>query len=89
MLAKVTHGEMTSITAMPRCPIAALISAVSCFLLPENERATKLHPRLIAIAHRSIGGCSFMVPFFFLEPFSTVALYCPLVSPYTPLFSIM
>ncbi len=79
-MAKVTHGEMMSMTAIPRCPIAARLREVSCFLLPENERATKLHPRLMAIAHRSIGGCTFAVPFFFLDPFPTSGAWTPAVT---------
>ena len=61
--------------------MAALSRAVSCFFEPEKDRATKVHPRLMARAHRSIGCCSLGRPFFFLEPTSAVAEYCPLVRP--------
>ena len=61
--------------------MAALIRDVNCFLDPENERATKVHPRLIARAHKSIGCVSFAFPFFFFEPISAVAEYCPFVRP--------
>ena len=40
--------------AAPLCAIAALISGTSCFLSPENERATKVAPSCSAIATRSM-----------------------------------
>ncbi len=78
---KVTHGEITSIIAIPRCDIPALTNAVNCFLDPEKERATKVQPRLIAIAQRSISFITFGVPFLFWDPSSAVAEYCPFVKP--------
>jgi hypothetical protein len=86
--AKVTHGLMTSITAVPRCPNAALSSGRSCFWSPENERATKPQPSSIARAHRSIGFMRFASPLLRVLPTSAVAENWPFVSPYTPLFSM-
>ena len=53
--ANVTHGLITSSTAVPRCANAALSSGRSCFGSPENERATKPQPSSIASAQQSIG----------------------------------
>ena len=63
--------------------------ASSCFLSPENERPTKVAPSSIASAQMSIGGRSLITPVFSFEPTSAVAENWPLVSPYTPLFSMM
>ena len=87
--ANVTHGLITSSTAVPRCANAALSSGRSCFWSPENERATKPQPSSIAIAQQSIGISSFDLPPFVVLPTSAVAENWPLVSPYTPLFSMM
>ena len=76
-------------SAKPLWDMAAFSRDVSCFLEPENDRATNVHPRLMAMAHKSMGWVSLAGPFFFLEPTSAVAEYWPLVRPYTPLFSTM
>ena len=81
LLLKVTHGEITSMRAKPLCDMAAFSREVNCFFEPENERATKVHPRLMARAHKSMGCVSLMGPFFFFEPTSAVAEYWPLVRP--------
>jgi hypothetical protein len=86
---KATQGEITSISAAPLCSMAASISGTSWVLSPENERATKLAPSCSAIATRSIDESLLMMPRFDFEPRSAVAENCPLVSPYTPLFSTM
>ena len=79
--AKVTHGLMTSITAVPRWAKAALSSGRSCFKSPENERATKPQPSSIATAQQSIGMSSFTLPPLVVLPTSAVAENCPLVRP--------
>jgi len=43
-LLKVTHGLITSMNAKPLYVSAAFSSGMSCFLSPENERATKPAP---------------------------------------------
>ncbi len=78
---KVTHGEITSIIAVPRWLRAALRMASSCFLSPENERATKVAPSSTASAQVSIGGRSLTTPFFSFEPTSAVGENWPLVRP--------
>ena len=55
--------------------------ASSCFLSPENERATKVAPSSIASAQMSIGGSSLTTPFFSFEPTSAVGENWPLVRP--------
>ena len=79
--AKVTHGLITSMTAVPRCAKDALRSGRSCFWSPENERATNPQPSWMAIAQQSIGISSFTLPVFMVLPTSAVAE--------KPLFSMM
>src|SRR5207248_1539843 len=85
----VTQGEITSSITVPLCEMAALIMLCNCLLSPENERPTNVAPNSIASAQISIGGRSLMTPVFSFEPMSEVAENCPLVSPYTPLSSMM
>ena len=61
--------------------IAAFISASSCRLSPEKERATKVAPSSIASAQRSMAGRSFTTPFFSVDPTSAMGDNCPLVRP--------
>ncbi len=60
----------------------------SCALSPEKLRATNDTPSVRARSTGSIGGCTFASPRLDLLPTSADAENCPLVSPYTPLFSI-
>jgi hypothetical protein len=53
----------------------------SCFLSPENDRATKDAPSSIASRQVSIGGRSLATPFFALDPRSAVGENCPFVRP--------
>ena len=76
-------------SAKPWCLRPAWISGTSCSLSPEKLRATKEAPRVMASSTGSIGGCRLVSPFFALVPTSAEAENCPLVSPYTPLFSMM
>ena len=73
--------------AAPLCSNAALMSGTSCALSPEKLRATNEAPSPIAMLTRSIGWFCASAPFLLFEPRSAVAENCPLVSPYTPLFS--
>jgi hypothetical protein len=77
-----------SITAKPGYFRPAWISGTSCALSPEKLRATKPAPRFMASSTGSIGGCWLTSPFLALVPMSAEAENCPLVRPYTPLFSI-
>ena len=61
----------------------------SCFMSPENERATKLPPSSIASEQQSMGARSLTVPSFSFAPRSAVAENWPFVRPYTPLSSMM
>jgi hypothetical protein len=72
---------MTSIMQVPRCEMAAFRIERSCFLSPENERATNEAPSSMASAHVSIGGRSFITPFFAFDPMSAVGENWPFVSP--------
>src|SRR5690606_14578408 len=81
------HGLMISSTAIPLCAIAALSSSLTCFGLPAKERATKVALETRASRQMSTGMYGFSPCFFSESPFSAVAENCPLVSPYTPLFS--
>src|SRR5262249_23058519 len=67
----------------------AWISGTSCCLSPEKLRATKVAPSVIARSTGSIGGWKLVSPFFAFVPTSAEAENCPLVKPYTPLFSMM
>ena len=73
---------------MPRWTSAAFSMAESCFLSPEKLRPTKVAPSWMASAQVSMAGRSFTAPVLSVEPESAVAENCPLVRPYTPLFSI-
>jgi hypothetical protein len=53
----------------------------SCFLSPENERATKVAPNVNASRTGSIGACSLASPFLLVDPMSADAENCPLVRP--------
>jgi hypothetical protein len=86
---KVTHGESTSMSAKPWCLRPAWISGTSCALSPEKLRATNEAPRVMASSTGSMGGWKLVSPFFALVPMSAEAENWPLVSPYTPLFSMM
>ena len=66
---------------VPRWLSDALRIDSSCFLSPENERATNEAPSSIARAHVSIGWSSLTTPFFSVEPTSAVGENCPLVRP--------
>src|SRR5437660_12707673 len=79
---KVTHGEMMSRIAVPRCAIAALISGTTCFPSPLKDRATNEQPSASATAHGSMGWKVLTAPFFCTEPRSAVAENWPLLSPY-------
>ena len=78
---KVTHGDSTSSIAVPLCDSAALSSADSCFLSPENDRATNVAPSSIAMMQVSMGGRSLTTPFFSVEPTSAVGENWPFVRP--------
>ena len=69
--------------------MAAFSIESNCFLSPENDRPTNVAPNWMASAQVSMAGRSLMTPVLSLEPRSAVAENCPLVSPYTPLFSMM
>src|SRR5579863_1586824 len=69
--------------------MAACINGTSWVLSPEKLRATKVAPRVIASCTGSIGGCVLASPFLAVVPRSAEAENCPLVRPYTPLFSMM
>ena len=72
---------MTSSITVPRCASAALSSESSCFLSPENDRATNVAPSSMASAQVSIGGRSLTTPVFSFEPRSAVGENWPLVRP--------
>ena len=55
---------MTSSTAVPRCTVAALSIAESCFLSPEKLRPTKVAPSWMARRQVSIAGSWFTTPDF-------------------------
>ena len=61
---------------------------MSCVLSPEKLRATKVAPSVSASSTGSIGGWTFASPRLDFDPMSADAENWPLVSPYTPLFSI-
>src|SRR5215469_8357991 len=65
------------------------MSGTSCALSPEKLRATKVAPSVMARSTGSMGGWKLVSPFFARVPTSAEAENCPLVSPYTPLFSTM
>ena len=69
---------------VPRWARAALRSANSCFLSPENDRATKVAPSSMANAQVSIGGRSLTTPVFSVDPRSAVGENWPLVEPVAP-----
>ena len=66
---------------VPRWLSAALRIDSSCFLSPENDRATNEAPRSIASEQVSIGCSSFGVPPLVVEPMSAVGENCPFVRP--------
>ena len=74
-------------SAKPLCRSPALRIGTSCALSPEKLRATNVAPSVSASSTGSIGGWRFASPFLDFEPMSDDAENCPLVSPYTPLFS--
>src|SRR5580704_9478586 len=78
---KVTQGETTSSMTVPLCAMAAFNMACNCLLSPENERPTKVAPRVMAMAQVSIAGRSLSTPLFNFDPTSAVAENWPLVSP--------
>jgi hypothetical protein len=78
---KVTHGEITSTSARPRWARPALRIGTSCFLSPENDRATNVAPIDSAMSTGSMGACSFASPRFDVEPTSADAENCPFVRP--------
>jgi hypothetical protein len=61
--------------------MAALRIESSCFLSPENERATNDAPSWTASMQVSIGGRSLTTPVFCVDPRSAVGENWPLVSP--------
>ena len=54
---------------------------------PEKLRATKVAPSVRASSTLSMASIVFASPFLLVEPGSADAENCPLVRPYTPLFS--
>ena len=80
---------MTSTIAKPLCISPAFKSGTSWSLSPEKLLATNVAPNAIATWQGSIGTCLLASPFFAVEPTSADAENWPLVSPYTPLFSII
>ena len=66
---------------VPRWLSAAFRIDSSCFLSPENERATNDAPSSIASAQVSIGGSSLAMPFLAFEPRSAVGENWPFVRP--------
>jgi hypothetical protein len=78
---KVTQGERTSIMQVPRWLSAAFRIVRSCFLSPENDRATKEAPSAMASEQVSIGCRSFGAPDLAVEPRSAVGENCPFVRP--------
>jgi hypothetical protein len=77
----VTHGEMTSMKAKPRCAKPALIIGTSWVLSPEKLRATNVAPSVSAINAPSIGSIALASPFLAVDPLSADAENWPLVSP--------
>ena len=75
-------------SAKPRCAIAALKIGTSWSLSPEKLRATKVAPSDSPSKTGSIGGRWLASPRLLFEPTSADAENWPLVSPYTPLFSM-
>src|ERR1017187_7620563 len=59
-------------TERPRWAMAVLRMALSCFLSPLKDRATKVAPHFIASAQQSKGGRLLGVPDFKVEPKSAV-----------------
>ena len=84
----VTHGEMTSISASPLWATAAFRIGTNCSLSPEKLLARKVAPMLRPNMIGSIGAMAFASPFLGRDPMSADADICPLVRPYTPLFSM-
>ena len=77
-----------STSAKPLWARPALRIGRSWCLSPEKLRATKLAPRVSAINTGSIGRWTFGSPLLDRDPTSADAENCPLVRPYTPLFSM-
>ena len=84
---KVTHGEITSTKANPLCLSPAFKIGMSCSLSPEKLRATKVAPSVSAKSAPSIASNGLASPRLANDPRSADAENCPLVRPYTPLFS--
>ena len=61
--------------------MAAFSTLSSCFLSPENDRATNDAPSSIASVQMSIGGRSLTTPFLAFDPKSAVGENWPLVRP--------
>ena len=83
---KVVQGEITSITESPLWEIA-VFWAPAASVTREGPRY-KVAPQDRASEQQSNGGKSLMTPVFNFDPRPAVAENCPLVKPYTPLFSM-
>ena len=78
---KVTQGEITSMSAKPRCASPAFSIGTSCALSPEKLRATKVAPSVSASMHRIDRALPVGLARLLLVPMSADAENWPLVRP--------